>query len=257
MRLKNLIRECLLEHINKNYLKLYELLMNKAFSIGNMAAYLYYKQALEDKTPVQLFTHFKDTNEYSQWITTNKSSIDNLNTRWQEIKKQRENKIRQSLYNKEIGNQLMKNEPEYFAAGNSLKMAPISFLGSDYIFQDDKLSPTIVKYRYRPTTNVQSNLLTLGIDPSLIYGVRVKERGIKYNPNTKVRGSFWNRNDEYYWNILELARRNYISKMRQLNPQTPTGDSEEARKVIAAWKFVEKSFGDRGYKLNNLKLSTR
>lgn len=101
-----------------------------------------------------------------------------------------------------------------------------------------------------PTNKVQTALLILGIDSSLIYGVRNMKKGISYNPNSKVSGGFWNRNDEYYWNILEMARNNYIFLIKKYHPDVSGKEGEEKTKQLnSSWDLIRKSFAKKGYEL--------
>lgn len=99
-----------------------------------------------------------------------------------------------------------------------------------------------------PGNKVQTALLILGIDPSLIYGVRHQVKGISYNPNSKVSGGFWSRGDEYLWNILEMAKNNYVSLIKKYHPDVSGPEGEQkARELNVAWNLVKTTFAKKGY----------
>lgn len=120
---------------------------------------------------------------------------------------------------------------------------------------NDTLNNNVVKSAPAGSINnvgnkVQTALLLLGIDPSLIYGTRHQTKGINYNPNSSVSGGFWNRSNEYYWNMLELAKQNYDTLIRKYHPDIfgPKGN-EISVQLNTAWNLIKKAFSKKGYEL--------
>jgi len=101
-----------------------------------------------------------------------------------------------------------------------------------------------------PGSRVSTALYILGVDPSMIYGLRNPKKGIKYNSNTRVSGSIWSRSDEYMWEVLEMAKNNYMKLIKQFHPDIVGKEGEEKSKQLnIAWKIIQKAFSKRGYQL--------
>ena len=87
------------------------------------------------------------------------------------------------------------------------------------------------------TTPIQTALWMLGIDRDVI-------------TNKNLRGgSFWERNPEHLWNLLELAKRRFELEIAHAHPDRG-GDTRRAAQLNAAWNLVKKLFARRGYVLH-------
>ena len=85
---------------------------------------------------------------------------------------------------------------------------------------------------------MQTALCLMGINPKVI----MKDKG--YNG----KAVFWDRPDEYLWNILELAYRRYNYEIRSVHPDLNGSDRRSAQ-LNAAWDLIKKSFAKRGFVL--------
>lgn len=63
------------------------------------------------------------------------------------------------------------------------------------------------------------------------------------------KASFWNHNPEHLWRILELAKTRYYYEIAHAHSDGKSGDTNRAKQVTVAWRFIKDMFKRRGYEL--------
>lgn len=104
--------------------------------------------------------------------------------------------------------------------------------------------------------SAQKVLVYLGVPRESVFKVVMNGKGnfISYanaNPTLfKRRPNFWERDQYELKDLLKLARKCYLEKVKKYHPDLPGGGHDEMCVLNDAWSFLEDMFRRKGYTLD-------